>query len=44
MPFKTEGSGEWMPLVDLQIVNAENAQSQLVEASIGKHLKILTDY
>ena len=44
MPFNTEGSEEWMPLVALKIVNAGNAQSQLVEASIGKHLKIMTDY
>ncbi len=39
MPFNTAGGEEWMPLVALQTVNAGNAQSQLVEASIAKHLK-----
>lgn len=39
MPFNTAGGEEWMPLVALQTVSAGNAQSQLVEASIGKHLK-----
>jgi clan AA aspartic protease (TIGR02281 family) len=39
MPFNTEGSEKWMPLVALQIVNAGNTQSQLVEATIGKHIK-----
>lgn len=39
MPFNTAGGEEWMPLVALQTVSAGNAQSQLVEASIGKHIK-----
>jgi clan AA aspartic protease (TIGR02281 family) len=39
MPFNTAGGEEWMPLVALQTVNAGSAQSQLVEASIAKHIK-----
>ncbi len=39
IPFNTAGGEEWMPLVALQTVSAGNAQSQLVEASIGKHIK-----
>ena len=39
MPFNTAGGEEWMPLVALQTVSAGKAQSQLVEASIGKHIK-----
>ena len=39
MPFNTAGGEEWMPLIALQTVSAGNAQSQLVEASIGKHIK-----
>ena len=39
MPFNTAGGEEWMPLVALRTVNAGSAQSQLVEASIGKHIK-----
>ncbi|MFT4578014.1 MAG: clan AA aspartic protease (TIGR02281 family) [Nitrospinales bacterium] len=39
MPFNTAGGEEWMPLVALQTVSAGNAQSLLVEASIGKHMK-----
>jgi clan AA aspartic protease (TIGR02281 family) len=39
MRFNTAGGEEWMPLVALKTVNAGNAQSQLVEASIAKHLK-----
>ena len=39
MPFNTAGGEEWMPLVALQTVNAGNAQSQLVEASLAKHIK-----
>lgn len=39
MPFNTAGGEEWMPLVALQTVSAGDAQSQLVEASIAKHIK-----
>lgn len=39
MPFNTAGGEEWMPLVALKTVNAGTAQSQLVEASIAKHIK-----
>ena len=39
MPFNTASGEEWMPLVALQTVNAGNAQSQLVEASLAKHIK-----
>ena len=39
MPFNTAGGEEWMPLVALQTVSAGEAQSQLVEASIGKQIK-----
>ena len=39
MPFNTAGGEEWMPLVALQTVSAGGAQSQLVEASIGKQIK-----
>ena len=39
IPFNTAGGEEWMPLVALQTVSAGEAQSQLVEASIGKQIK-----
>jgi clan AA aspartic protease (TIGR02281 family) len=39
MPFNTAGGEEWMPLIALQTVSAGNAESKLVEASIGKHIK-----
>ena len=39
MPFNTAGGEEWMPLVALQTVSTGEAQSQLVEASIGKQIK-----
>jgi len=39
MPFNTAGGEEWMPLVALKTVSAGEAQSQLVEASIAKHIK-----
>ncbi len=39
MPFNTAGGEEWMQLVALQTVGAGKAQSQLVEASIAKHIK-----
>ena len=39
IPFNTAGGKEWMPLLALQTVSAGDAKSQLVEASIGKHIK-----
>ncbi len=39
MPFNTAGGEAWMPLIALQTVSAGSATSQLVEASIAKHIK-----
>lgn len=39
LPFNTAGGEEWMPLVALQTVKVGGAVTELVEASVNKHIK-----